>query len=339
MAKQWTAPEILELSSVYWQTFALQAGVALDLFTILESLSAGGEQPDAAALARAAACDPRGLEMLATALTALGFLERSGAGLALPEHSRRYLSRNSEEYVGFIIKHHMDISPAWTRLAEAVKTGGPVKAERSSHTDDENEREAFLMGMFNVAVNQAEKVAAGLDLSGGKRLLDLGGGPGTYAVFFCKANPGLEATIFDRPTTASFALETVRRFGLEGRVDFVGGDFSQDELPRGYDAVWLSQVLHGERPENAAKLVARAGKSLNPGGRLIIQEFVLDDDRSGPAHPALFNLNMLVGTDGGQSYSWSELETMLRSAGAVSVRREALDLPMGCGILTGRLPG
>ncbi|MDL2210024.1 SAM-dependent methyltransferase [Desulfovibrio sp. OttesenSCG-928-O18] len=339
MTKEWTAREMLELSGMYWKTSALQAGVVLDLFTALDAMAAEGKRADIASLARAVQSDERALGMLVTALTAMGFLGMDQDGILLPEHSRKYLSRESDEYIGFIIKHHMHIMPAWSKLAEAVQSGRSTREVSSSDTDDAAERESFLMGMFNVAMHQAEKIAAALDLSGRNRLLDLGGGPGTYAVFFSLANPGLCATIFDRPTSEPIARNVVRRFGLEDRVGFAGGDFLLDPLPEGYDVAWLSQVLHGEAPADAAKLVARAGKTLNPGGLLVIQEFVVDNDRRGPEHPALFSLNMLVGTQGGQAYTWAEIEAMLKAAGAVSVSRLDIALPQGCGILVGRMPG
>ncbi|SBW10128.1 O-methyltransferase [uncultured delta proteobacterium] len=339
MAKQWTAGEILELSNAHWRTFALQAGVVLDLFTVMDNREKDGKQTAVADLAKTLQCDERSLGMLVTALIALGFLDRDGDILSLPEHSRTYLSRNSAAYVGFIIRHQAHIAPGWCKLADSVKTGGPARDISSSHTDDAEEREAFLLGMFNVAMNQAEKIAAALDLSGRKRLLDLGGGPGTYAVFFCRANPDLRATIYDRPTSEPIARGIVRRFGLEDRIDFAGGNFLRDPLPTGYDVVWISQIIHGDTPAEAAKLVVDAGKLCNPGGLLIIQDFVLDNDRRGPAHPALFALNMLTGTEGGQTYTWAEIEAMLRAAGAVAVSRLDIDLPMGCGILVGRMPG
>lgn len=339
MTKQWTAGDILALAHSYWQAFALHTGVVLDVFTALENMAKECVPLTVAGLARATDCNERAMGMLVTGLVALGFLGRSGETLVLPEHSRVYLSRNSAEYLGFIIVHHAHLSPSWARLAEAVRTGGPVRSVSSSHTESESEREMFLMGMFNVAVNQAETVANALDFSGRKRLIDLGGGPGTYAVYFCKANPQLTATIFDKPTTEPIAMNIVRRYGLEQRIDFVGGNFLLDSLPEGYDVVWISQILHGDSPADCAKLVAKAGKILNPGGLLIIQDFVLDNDRTGPVHPAMFGLNMLVGTEGGQAYNWAEIETMMRDAGAVSVSRLDAALPMGCGILVGRMPG
>lgn len=339
MTKQWTAGEILGLSSSYWHAFAVQAGVVLDLFTVLETLEKDGKPMTVAELARAVQCDERALGMLVSGLTALGFLGLENGVIFLPEHSRKYLSRNSAEYVGFIIQHHAHLSPAWARLAESVRTGLPIRDVSSSHTESAEEREAFLMGMFNVAVNQAEAVAAALDLSGRGRLLDLGGGPGTYAVYFCKANPGLAATIFDKPTTEPIAMNIVRRYGLEDRIGFAGGNFLQDDLPQGYDVVWISQILHGDSPEDCAKLVAKAGKLLNPGGLLVIQDFMLENDRTGPAHPALFGLNMLVGTEGGQAYTWAEVQALMRDAGTASVSRLDVALPMGCGILIGKMPG
>ncbi|CAK7072935.1 MAG: 3-hydroxy-5-methyl-1-naphthoate 3-O-methyltransferase [Desulfovibrio sp.] len=338
MAKNWTAPELLALSSSYWTACALQAAITLDVFTTIEEMAANGKPVRSSDLAAKLACDERAFSMLATALIALGFLDGDLDGLTLPEHAREYLSRNSDQYVGFIIRHHSHIMPAWAQLAEAVRTGTRKRDNSSSDTESEAEREAFLMGMFNIAMSQAETVAKAFDLAGKTRLLDLGGGPGTYAVFFARENPGLCATIYDRPTSEKFARGVVKRFGLEDRVGFIGGNFLQDELPGGYDVIWISHILHGENPEDARKLVAKAAKSLNPGGMIAIQEFVVDDDRRGPAHPALFGLNMLVGTVDGQAYTWGEMEDFLRSAGAVSVNRLDVALPMSCGILIGRMP-
>lgn len=332
--KEWTAGEMLALSSAYWQPFALQAGVVLDVFTALDEMAGPGKTAAIPAVAARLGCNERSFGMLVSALASLGFLGMNDGGITLPEASRKYLSRNSGDFIGYIIEHHTHLTEGWSKLAEAVRTGGRTR-HSSVHTTDEAEREAFLMGMFNVAMNQAERIAAALDLSGKKHLLDLGGGPGTYAVFFCKANPGMAATIFDRPASEKFARGIVGRFGLEDRIDFRGGDFLLDSLPRGYDVAWLSQVLHGETPEGAAKLVTRATQSLDPGGILAIQEFILDDDRAGPPHSALFGLNMLVGTQGGQTYTWSEITAMMRDAGAKDIRRLAVDLPQGCGILVG----
>lgn len=333
-SKTWTAPEILELSGMYWGSAALQAGVKLDVFTAL------AEGPKTVAeLAALRSCDARALDMLVTALTAMGLMARQGESVSATPEALQFLSRTSPAYLGFIIQHHHALMPGWAELDRAVRTGGPTRAESSSDTENAQEREDFLMGMFNVAVHQAGAIAAALDLGGKKRLLDLGGGPGTYAVYFCRANPELSAVIFDKPTTRPFAEKIIRQFGLENRVAFAGGDFEQGNPPSGFDVVWISQILHGcDGPEEAADVVAKAAKALEPGGRILIQEFTLDDDRKGPLHPALFGLNMLVGTARGQAYTEGELAAMLRAAGAGDIERIPVALPNGCRIIGGTMP-
>ena len=273
--------------------------------------------------------------MLVTALVALNYLERKGEAARVTESSRKYLSTISPDYFGFIIKHMSNILPNWVNLSQAVATGQMVAVNATLTTDYESEREAFLMGMFNTARQQADRVAEALELSGRKRLLDLGGGPGTYAVHFCLRYPELSAVVFDQPTTEKFARAVFKRFNLEQRVDFIGGDFLNSDLPGGFDVAWLSQVLHGEGPADAARLVKRGAESLNRGGLLGIQEFIIDDDRSGPAQSALFSLNMLVQTPGGQSYTQSEIAAMMTAAGLRDIKRLEAQLPPGCGVMVG----
>ena len=328
--KDWTMPELMHLSGSYWACCALQAAIQLDLFTALADGPLNEEQ-----LAARLGCDQRALGMLATALVALEFLERRGQALAASPGALTYLARTSPEYIGFIILHHSHIMPGWVKLAESVRLGRAAMEKIYFQDDEEEERKAFLMGMFNVARGQAETVARALDLAGRARLIDVGGGPGTYAVQFCLSQPGLRALVFDLPTSEPYAREVAARYGLADRVDFIGGDFLRDDLPQGQDVAWLSQVLHGESPANAARLVKKAAAALNPGGLLAVQEFVLNDDRSGPAHSALFSLNMLVGTAGGQAYTLEEIQAMLRNAGARDIRVLEAALPQGCRIVVG----
>lgn len=330
MDREWTTRELLDISGAYWAGCTLQAAVQLDLFTLLHDGALKVED-----LTVRLGCNRRALDMLLGALAAMKLVERKNGLVGAARSVLPFLSRNSPEYMGFIIKHHFQIMPGWLRLDKAVLTGGSTTDRRTGQTHDLAERESFLMGMFNVARLQAGQVADALDLSGRGRLLDLGGGPGTYALHFCQKNPKLKATVFDLPTTEPFALKIIASFDLQDRVDFVAGDFITGDLPVGYDVVWLSQVLHGESPSSAAALVARAASCLMPGGIVCVQEFLLDEDKNGPMHAALFNLNMLVQTRGGQAYSEKEVENMLVAAGAARVSTLKADLPMDCKIVVG----
>lgn len=324
-----TLPELLQLSGSYWGACALHAGVKLDVFTPL------AETPlSVSELARRIGADGRGLEMLLNALTAMGLLHKEGDSFLATPFAADHLSRKSASYMGHIILHHHHLVEGWGRLDEAVTSGVPVR-RRSSHEADEAERESFLMGMFNLASQLAPRIAAEIDLSNRRRLLDLAGGPGTYAIHFCIRNPELKAVIYDLPTTRPFAEETVARFGLSERIAFAAGDITTDDIGRGYDAVWISHLLHSEGPESCAAIVAKAAGALDDNGLLLIQEFILDDSHAAPLSPALFSLNMLVGTPEGRAYSEGELSGMMRAAGLRELKRLPFQLPNGAGIMTG----
>lgn len=327
---KWSIPDLLQLSGGYWSACALHAGVRLDVFTILAGTALG-----AAEVAKACDSDERGMETLLNALSSLGLLDKNQGSYKATQFAVDYLSKNSPTYMGHIIMHHHHLMPGWARLHEAVQSGAPVRSNVSS-ADDAGVRESFLMGMFNLASQLAPRIASETDLSGCRTLLDLGGGPGTYAVHFCLNNPELFAVVFDLPTTRGFAEGVVGRFNLSDRVKFVGGDYHADPLPTGFDAVWLSHILHAEGSERCAALLSKAVASVKEGGMLMVQEFILNDTKDGPQFPALFSLNMLLGTEAGRSYSGRELAGLMGAAGLSDVRRLPVELPNGAGIMEGR---
>jgi hypothetical protein len=325
-------PDLLQLSSHHWHTATLHAAVKLDFFTHLADTPMSADH-----LATTIRADPRGIAMLLHALVAMDLLTKEGETFHCTESSRIWLSKNSDSYMGHIIMHHYNLVTGWHRLDEAVMTGAPVRS-RLSHDAADKERENFLMGMYNLASLIAPRLASQINLTGRKRLLDLAGGPGTYAIHFCRQNPEMSAVVFDLPTTGPFAEQTIQKYGLSERISFVGGDITSEEPGNGYDVIWVSHLLHSESPEKSAGIIQKATGSLNSGGLLLIQEFILDDDKTAPLFPTLFSLNMLVGTPAGQAYSQSELAAIMSGAGLSNVSRLQLDLPNGAGVLAGTAP-
>lgn len=325
----WNPGKLLEVSGAYWQTCTLHAGVKLDLFTELGGLSLSAEQ-----LAESRDLDARALAMLLDALAAMQLLVKTGDRYANTEAALVYLSKESPDYVGHMIMHHHHLVESWSRLDEAVRSGKPVRT-RASFSDDER-RESFLMGMYNNAMQLAPELVPRIDLSGRRRLLDMGGGPGTYAIHFCRHNPQLAATVYDLPATRPFAEKTIARFGLQDRIDFQSGDYRRDPVPGGCDAAWLSHILHGEGPELCQVLIEKAAAALEPGGLILIHDFILDDTRDRPLFPALFSLNMLLGTESGKAYSEGEIQKMLETAGFSGIQRHPYRGPTASGIVVGR---
>jgi SAM-dependent methyltransferase len=232
-----------------------------------------------------------------------------------------------------MILHHHQLMESWAHLDQSVKSGKPVRTRATRKDDDW--RENFLMGMFNMAMQLAPKVVPQIDLSDRRSLLDLGGGPGTYAIHFCRQYPQLKATVYDLPTTRLFAEKTIASFGLADRIIFKDIDFIEEGIQETFDAAWLSHVLHGESPEDCRKIIGKAVASLESGGVILIHEFILDNTMDGPLFPALFSLNMLLGTEGGKAYSERQLSDMLAEAGARDIYRLAVNIPNDSGIITG----
>lgn len=360
---------LLAMSGSYWSGCTLHAGVVLDVFSPLADGPATPQE-----LAPRLGCDARALGMLLRALCALGLLRRSAGAYGLTEAARQFLLPTSPRSLCHIIRHHHHLVESFARLHESVRTG---RANRPGVGQGDTAREDFLLGMFNLAMGIAPGLAARLGglltaaglpgLAARGRVLDLGGGPGTYAIQFCLANPGLTATIFDLPGTRPIAEATVARFGLPfgpgGRVDFHPGDYTTDPLPGGFTLAWLSQILHGEDPATATDLVRRAAEALVPGGVLLVHEFLLNDPKDdpkdgpkdgqkdggqgsgqdgggqdGPAFAALFSLNMLLGTPGGQAYAEGEVGRMMEAAGLTRVRRLDFAGPNESRIIAGMKP-
>lgn len=324
----WHPGELLATSGYYWQTCTLHAAVKIDLFTAV-----GNKMRSAEDVAARLKTDPRGTAMLMDALSAMGLLEKTAGAYSTTPESLKYLSKDSPAYIGYMILHHHNLVDAWSHLDEAVKTGRAVR--RRANFQDPEIRKNFLMGMFNMAMNTAPRLVPLADLSGRHRLLDLGGGPGTYAIHFCRHNPDLQATVFDLPTTRPFALETIDRFGLGDRIGFMEGDYLTDGIPGRYDVAWLSHILHGEGPADCQNIIDKAVFALEPGGLILVHEFILNDTRDGPIFPALFSLNMLLGTPRGQAYAEKEITGMLEKAGIGQIRRLHAETPNDSDVLAG----
>ena len=327
--QEWNPGQLLELSGSYWQTCAFHAGIKLDLFTVI-----GEEQLSGDDVAARLNGNPRGITMLLNAFTAMNLLLKTEDKFSNTVAAKTFLSKDSPEYLGYMIMHHHHLVDSWSQLDQAVHTGDPV---RSRASNSEEWRESFLMGMFNNAMKLAPQIAATIDLSERHRLMDLGGGPGTYAIHFCKKNPKLKASVHDLPTTRPFAQKTIEKFDLADRIDFKETDYLKEDIKGTYDVAWLSHILHGEGPDDCRMIIQKAVSAIEPGGLIIVHDFILNNTMDGPLFPALFSLNMLLGTPSGQSYSEEQIKEMLTRAGVKKVERIPIQTPNDSGIIAGEI--
>ncbi len=327
--KEWNPAKALELSGSYWQACTLQAAVKLGIFQAIDNKNLESEE-----IAHKLQAERRGIKMLLNALTAMNLLTKSEDKFSNTSFSKTFLSRKSSRYIGYMIMHQHYLMDSWSRLAEAVKKGKALR-KSPAYTDKKELRESFLMGMFNLAMNVAPQLAKKMNLSNRRRLLDLGGGPGTYAIHFCLNNPQLKAAVFDLPTTRPFAEGTIKKFRLSRRIKYLDGDYLKNQIKGTYDVAFLSHILHSAGLKDCQKIIRKAVSVLEPGGMIIVHEFILDKTLDGPLFPAIFSLNMLLGTKAGQSYSEKQIMDMLTKAGVKKIHRLSFKGTNDSGVITG----
>jgi predicted O-methyltransferase YrrM len=265
--------------------------------------------------------DARATGIFLNGLAGLELLDKDGDTFRNRDLVSRYLVRGSENYRGAIVKHiEHTWDRGWNDLKETVLAGHPPEVQTEKWVDGRPERDeasvrAFIWGMHAIARDLAPKVAARLDLKAVRRLLDLGGGPATYAITFAQVNPGLKATVFDLPMPIEIARENIANNGLTDRVDTLAGNFLHDDIGTGYDFIWISQILHSHDEEQCKHIIAKAVAALNPGGALAIQEFYLNPDGASPTGAAMFGVHMLAVTPRGRAYTHTEVAAWMQAAG------------------------
>ena len=210
-----------------------------------------------------------------------------------------------------ILEHRANAWEAWTRLPEVLRTGRPVLAPGISA----EERRAFIHGMNDIARESAKALMAAVDLSSHRHLLDIGAGSGAYTAAALCAHPGMRATVFDLPEVLPITRECVAPSGCLDRVSFCGGDLTRDALGEGYDLILVSNVIHSFDWETNRVLVRKCHAALDPGGMLILKDFLRDPDRAGPAYGLLFALHMFLTTEAGDTYSVEDAESWTAEAG------------------------
>ncbi len=316
----------MEMVSAFQKSRIILTAFELDLFTCIGK---GGKT--SVDVAGAIQADPRGTDRLLNALCALGFLSKVDGRFMNTDLSQRYLVKGSEDYLSRI-GHSLNLYRSWGSLTDAVMAGTTVLAREYDPVSLVN----FIEAMHHRAKKTAERLVSHIDLAGVNRVLDVGGGSGVYSMAFVRAKPDLRAVVLDLPKVTELARMYIDAAGLSGSISTMNGDYNTDEFGTGYDLVFMSAIVHINSFDENAALMARAYRSLNPGGVIVIQDHIMEDDRTAPARGALFALNMLVNTRSGDTFTEGEMRQWLEKAGCVDVRR----MPTGMenDLMTGKRP-
>lgn len=333
MSKNRAQPDpaiVLDLLQAFRRSQTLFAAVSLGVF---DSLSRGPRT--AAVLAEELDADASAIERLLDACVGLRLLSKIDTRYANTFESDAFLtSTSASRLTGYINYSSSVLWPLWAHLDDAVREGthrwkqafgwdGPIFS--SFFRSEESKRE-FLMGMHGYGLISSPHVVSAFDLSGFRKLVDLGGGTGHLAIAACARYPKLEAILFDLPAAASLAQEIMNSSPVADRIQFAAGDFFHDPLPTA-DLYALGRILHDWSDDKVLSLLGRVHQALSPGGAILIAEKLLRETRDGPDVAQMQDLNMLLCTEG-RERPLSEYANLLAQAGFIDVQATTTTTPL-----------
>ena len=333
-------PLISQLTRSSRRATILLAAVKRGIFEALaESESSGtGGGVAAGRVAETLRLDGRATEIVLNALAGMKFVRKRGERFRNTPFSRRYLVSSSPRNILGILLHFGNLAKAWADLDEVLVSGKPYWDTAPHRGRRERSAAVFARAMYDIGRGVAKKLTAQIDLSGCKSLIDIGGSNGVFSYFFCRRYGGLKAVVFDLPGIIVETKKYLRQYAMGRRIRAVAGDYTTDELPGRHDAALVSHVLHGEGEDGCRQLFASVYGCLNPGGLIIVRDFLLDKSRTSPGGAAVFAVNMLINTTAGRSYTRGEVTRWLKEAGFQKVHLLGPSDENGALVLTARKP-
>lgn len=317
--------KIIDIANAFYKSQTLFAASDLGIFATLARL----ESADCAQISQELELDQRCCRLLLDGLCAMGLIHKSADKMySNSQDAAMFLVPGSPADLSKAIGYNRDVYQAWAKTGQLVKTGKPVEKPQIHLGDDEERTRNFVMSMHYRALGIGQAVIPMLKLDGCRKLLDVGGGPGTYASLIAKNNPDIHCTSIDLPEISKIATALISDAGLSAQVTTIASDYHDITFPDDMDAVIFFGVLHQESPESIKKLFDKAFNALNSGGKIYIMDMMTDQSRTAPEFSALFAINMALTTDNGWVFSDDDLRNWLGSSGFTDFNVSELAPPM-----------
>jgi ubiquinone/menaquinone biosynthesis C-methylase UbiE len=331
MARPAPTPETIEkFHSAVYPSFAMVAGMQLDVFTPLKDGPLSAEH-----LAQALQVHSAKLTPLLYALVAAGLLTVDGDCFANTSETDYVLVRGRPAYRGGTYEGILMRWHAALKTAETIRTGSP-QAKQDYATMPHDQLEAVYRGIHAEAVAAARELMARYDFLSARHLVDVGGGSGGLALTVAAACPHLRATVVDLPTVTLVTRRYVAEAGLAHRVHVLPADVVRGPLTGAFDVAVLLRLIQVLSPDQARRVLRNVSQVVEPDGVLYIIGQVLDNTRQSPPEVVAANLFFLNAFDAGQAYTEQEHRDWLAEAGFERV--EHLLLPNQMSIMRARKP-
>ncbi|SIS92440.1 Ubiquinone/menaquinone biosynthesis C-methylase UbiE [Roseivivax lentus] len=308
------ADQISDIAFGFMGSKALFAALDVGLFTALADGAKTAEE-----VAVETGLHPARAETLLTALAGLGLLSVAEGRFANAPAATDFLVAGARYDFGDYLRLQVDkqMYRLLGQLTPAL-TGTLRKDATDSYEtwfSDAEEARLYSESQHAGSTGPARQLARRLDLEGARRMLDVGGGTGAFAIGLCQANPDLQVTILDFPNVAKLGRDYIAAAGLSDRIGYQTGNALEAEWPGGVDAVLMSYLFSGVPGDAHAALLAKAMAVLTPGGRVMVHDFIVHADRTGPRLAALWQLQHTAFTPEARSTDTAGLTRELEDAG------------------------
>jgi len=339
---------IMQMATGFWVSKTLMTAVELGVFTKI-SAHQGHANSKSMTLREfqniIGIAESRPAEAFTTALVSLGLLKviknKNGEkASANSEISSMYLDKSKSTYIGDVIAMFDErLYKRWDNLSEALETNKPIGEEHGEDIEsifdkaksyqEVEQLQKFTHAMHGVSIAPAMALSKNVDFSDHKKMMDIGGGSGVYAIEVVANSPNnMSAVVLDSKPVCEVADGYIKKYNLQNKVHTMTFDFFNDQLPNDCDVAFLSHIIHIFDKDKNITLLKKIHESLtNENGMIIISEWLLNDEKTGPISSALMGLTMIVENSGGRGYSYSEISQMLTEAGFKNIEKRPLIEP------------
>ena len=321
---------IMALSTAYWGSQTLLIANRIKLFDTLVEGPLSSQ-----AIAERLKLDWRAAALFLNACVSLGLCEKDSGKYSNSLSSATFLASSSPASMANAISYSDNLFATWGDLENALRTGTPPKRAEVYLGEDELQTRHFVYGMHDRAMAIGRALPEMIDLTGRKKMLDVGGGPGTYSALMTERFTGLQSDVLELPGVAEIAAEILAKMGATERVTMLSGDYHTSEFGAGYDVVLMSGMFHRESEKNCRRLIDKARVCLEPDGLLVVSDIFADDGRASPAFATLFGLNMMLTAPDGGVHADKDVARWMMEAGFEKIEQQHFPPPMPHRVVTG----
>ena len=318
-----TAEDVSQIAFGFMASKALFAGLHIDVFTLLSD-----SPKSATTIALETGVPANRITTLLTALTSIGLIDRNDETFSNAPAAKQFLSRASKYEFGDYLRYQIDqqMYPFLSQLNEVIEGSlDPEAVDSYQHwMSDPEQASIYSEAQHTGSLGPGRTLARLVDLSDARTLLDVGGGTGAISIRLLQAYPNLISTIIDFPNVAEIGWRFVTEAGMVDRIRYIPGNALHAEWPKEQDAILMSYLFSGIPGDEVPRLIGYAFDCLAAGGHLMVHDFMVEDDRTGPPMAALWQLQHMAFTPDARSVTPGWLQTKLKEVGFTDIREEEM---------------